>query len=38
MSAGELEIHTILQRLLREGYNALTLAQRRVLERFMAVC
>lgn len=38
MSAVELEIHAIVQRLLRDGYNALTLAQRRVLERLMAVC
>jgi hypothetical protein len=38
MSAVELEIHTIVQRLLRDGYRALTLAQRRVVERLMAVC
>ena len=38
MSAAEQEIHAILQRLLREGYNALTPTQRRVVERFMAVC
>lgn len=38
MSAVELEIHVIVQRMLREGYKALTLAQRRVVERLMAVC
>ena len=38
MSAGEREIHAIVQRWLRHGYRALTLAQRRVVERLMAVC
>lgn len=38
MSAVELEIHAIVQQMLRDGYRALTLAQRRVVERLMAVC
>lgn len=38
MSAVEHEIHFIVQRWLRDGYHALTLAQRRVVERLMAVC
>ncbi len=38
MPASELEIHEIVLRLLREGYTALTAAQRRVVDTLMAVC
>lgn len=38
MTAVELEIHRIVQRWLREGYTALTAAQRRTVEALMAVC
>ena len=41
MPASEIEIHAIvlrLLRLLREGYAALTAAQRRVVDTLMAVC
>jgi hypothetical protein len=38
MTAVELEIHRIVQRWLREGYAALTAAQRRTVEALMAVC
>jgi len=36
--ASEIEIHAIVLRLLREGYTALTAAQRRVVDTLMAVC
>ena len=38
MPAGELEIHEIVLRMMREGYAALTAAQRRVVDTLMAVC
>jgi hypothetical protein len=38
MPASEIEIHAIVLRLLREGYTALTAAQRRVVDTLMAVC
>lgn len=38
MSAGELEIHEIVLRLLREGYAALDAAQRKIVDALMAVC
>lgn len=38
MPASELEVHEIVLRLLREGYAALTVAQRRVVDALMAVC
>lgn len=38
MPASELEVHEIVLRLLREGYAALTAAQRRVVDTLMAVC
>ncbi|MDR6155668.1 hypothetical protein C8C95_2152 [Acidovorax sp. 99] len=38
MPASEIEIHAIVLRLLREGYTALTAAQRRVVDSLMAVC
>ena len=38
MPASELEVHEIVLRLLREGYAALTAAQRRVVDSLMAVC
>jgi len=38
MPASEIEIHAIVLRLLREGYAALTAAQRRVVDTLMAVC
>jgi hypothetical protein len=38
MPASELEVHEIVLRLLREGYAALTVAQRRVVDTLMAVC
>lgn len=38
MPAGELEIHEIVLRMMREGYAALTAAQRRVVDALMAVC
>ncbi len=38
MPASEIEIHAIVPRLLREGYTALTAAQRRVVDTLMAVC
>ena len=38
MPASEIEIHAIMLRLLREGYTALTAAQRRVVDTLMAVC
>lgn len=38
MPASELEVHEIVLRLLREGYAALTAAERRVVDTLMAVC
>jgi hypothetical protein len=38
MPTGECEVHRIVQRWLREGYAALSLAQRRVIESMMAIC
>jgi hypothetical protein len=38
MPSDELEIHQIVLRMLREGYAALSLAQRRVIESMMAIC
>ena len=38
MPTGELEIHVIVLRMLREGYAALNAAQRRVVDALMAVC
>ena len=38
MPASEIEIHAIVLRLLREGYTALTAAQRRVVDTLMTVC
>ena len=38
MPAGELEIHEIVLRMMREGYAALSAAQRRVVDALMAVC
>lgn len=38
MPASEREVHEIVLRLLREGYAALTVAQRRVVDTLMAVC
>ena len=38
MSQSEEEIHQIVLRMLREGYAALTSAQRKVVDALMAVC
>jgi len=38
MSQTEREIHQIVLRMLREGYAALTSAQRSVVDALMAVC
>ena len=38
MSQSETDIHLIVLRLLREGYAALSAAQRRVVDSLMAVC
>lgn len=38
MSQSETEIHRIVLRLLREGYSALSAAQRKVVDSLMAVC
>jgi len=38
MPTGELEIHAIVLRMLREGYAALDAAQRKVVDALMAVC
>lgn len=38
MTAVELEIHGIVLRMMREGYAALTAAQRRTVDALMAVC
>jgi len=38
MPAGELEIHEIVLRMLREGYAALDAAQRKIVDALMAVC
>ena len=38
MTPSETEIHRIVLRLLREGYSALTSAQRKVVDSLMAVC
>lgn len=37
-TAAELDIHRIVLRMLHEGYAALTIAQRRTVDRLMAVC
>ena len=38
MPTGELEIHAIVLRMMREGYAALSAAQRRIVDALMAVC
>lgn len=38
MSLSETEIHQIVLRMLREGYAALTFAERKVVDALMAVC
>ena len=38
LSQSETDIHLIVLRLLREGYAALSVAQRRVVDSLMAVC
>lgn len=38
MSAGEMEIHEIVLRLMREGYAALNTAQQKIVDALMAVC
>jgi hypothetical protein len=38
MPTGDLEIHVIVLRMLREGYASLTAAQRRIVDALMAVC
>lgn len=38
MPSGDLEIHVIVLRMLREGYASLTAAQRRIVDALMAVC
>ena len=38
MPNAEMEIHVIVLRMMREGYAALSAAQRRVVDAVMAVC